>query len=145
LLLSSPERYTSYHGYDYADPLTEYYKDILVDIVVESHVAGDTFFPTEKTCRPMWLKKPFIIFASRNYLDYLHQMGFYTFCEFWDESYDGFEFGDRLVRILKLIDNLAQKTTEELEKMYLDMQFFLDHNYELLKNKNFSMEIKEIE
>lgn len=145
LLLSSPERYTAFEGYDYQDPLTYFYKDILIDIVVESHVAGKTFYPTEKTFRPMWLKKPFIIFASRDYLDYLHQMGFKTFCEFWDETYDGYETGDRLRRILSLIDNISQKSISELEDMYVRMQSILDHNYNLLVNQTYSTRITEIE
>jgi hypothetical protein len=74
LLLSSPRNYTKFDGYVYDDPLTELYRDIFVDILSESHVTGNTFFPTEKTIRPMWLKKPFIVFASKDYLEYLRHM-----------------------------------------------------------------------
>jgi hypothetical protein len=95
LLLSSSDQYTTCNGYVFSDPLTTFYKDIFVDILSESHVAGNTFFPTEKTTRPMWLKKPFIIFASKDYLCYLRQMGFRTFGDFWDETYDGYEGRDR--------------------------------------------------
>ena len=143
-LLSTSERYTKYHGYDYSDPLTELYQDIFVDLVVESHVAGDTFFPTEKTSRPMWLKKPFIMFASKNYLDYLHQMGFRTFCDFWSEEYDGYEGRDRFVKIIELIDQLAKKSITELEQMYWDMQYTLDYNYNLLINQNYNTKITYI-
>lgn len=145
LLLSSPERYTAFEGYDYQDPLTYFYKDIFIDIVVESHVAGKTFYPTEKTFRPMWLKKPFIIFASKDYLDYLRQMGFKSFCNFWDETYDGYETGDRLHYILSLIDSISQKSVSELENMYGQMQPILDHNYNLLANQIYSTRISEIE
>jgi len=116
----------------------------LVDIVVESHVAGKTFFPTEKTIRPMLLKKPFIIFGSANYLDYLRQMGFRTFADFWDEDYDGYEAADRLLKIQSLINLLASKSINELEKMYWDMQYTLDHNYNLLMTQSYHKQIKEI-
>lgn len=145
LLLSSPDRYTTTQGYDYSDPLTKFYQDILIDIVVESHVSGNTFYPTEKTFRPMWLKKPFIIFASRDYLDYLHQMGFKTFCEFWDETYDGYETGERLSRILGLIDWLSKKSINDLVEMYNAMKPILDHNYNLLAYQTYKTEITKID
>lgn len=141
ILLSPLDGYTSSEGYYYDDPLTNFYQDIFIDVVSESHVLGNTFFPTEKTIRPMWLKKPFIIFGSRNYLDYLHQMGFRTFNDFWDETYDGYEGRDRFNRILKLIDQLAQKSIRELEEMYLAMTYTLDHNYNLLKQQTFNTKL----
>lgn len=139
LLLSSPDRYTAFNGYYYDDPLTDFYQDILIDIVVESHVAGNTFYPTEKTTRPMWLKKPFITFASKDYLCYLRQMGFRTFSDFWDEDYDGYQGRDRYLRILQLIDNLSNKSISELNDMYCSMQYTLDHNYNLLQTQSYDV------
>ena len=121
------------------------YNDILVDIVSESHVSGNTFYITEKTVRPMWLKKSFIVFASKNYLDYLHQMGFKTFNDFWSEEYDGYEDRDRYVKILELIDTLAKKPIKELQQMYIDMQEIFEHNYNLLLNQNYNTNITYIE
>jgi hypothetical protein len=144
LLLSSPENYTQFTGYNYSDPLTQLYQDIFLDVVVESHVAGNTFFPTEKTVRAMLMKKPFVLFASINSLDYLHQMGFRTFADFWPETYDGYESGDRLTQIYKVIDSLAQKTPDELEQLYWAMTYTLDHNYDLLQSKRFNKRIKHI-
>jgi len=92
----------------------------------------------------MWLKKPFIIFASANYLDYLHQMGFKTFCNFWSEDYDGYEGRDRFIKILELIDNLAKKPAAELQEMYQSMQEILDYNYNLLLNQTYSTDITYI-
>ena len=144
LLQNSSAGYTATAGYHYNDPLTSMYKHALVDIVVESHIAGRTFFPTEKTVRPMLLKKPFIIFGSKDYLAYLRQMGFRTFNDFWDEEYDGFSSGDRLKKIFNLIDMLSQKTTVELEAMYWDMQYSLDHNYNLLQQHAYQTTITQL-
>ena len=137
VLLSSPERYTNCNGYDYSDPLTNLYQDIFIDILSESHVLGNTFFATEKTIRPMWLKKPFIVFASKNYLCYLRQMGFRTFADFWSEDYDGYEGRERFIKILELINNLAQHSKSELQRMYCNMQYTLDYNYNLLLTQNY--------
>jgi hypothetical protein len=148
LLLAPSDRYTATNGYYYDDKLTNFYQDILIDLVVESHVTGNTFYPTEKTVRPMWLKKPFIIFASKDYLDYLHQLGFKTFqtptSDFWSEDYDGYEGRERYVRILALIDELSKKSKEELQEMYQAMQPILDHNYNLLKTQSYNNVITKI-
>jgi hypothetical protein len=141
LTLSGTEYYTAFDGYNYTDPLTKFYQDILVDLVVESHVAGNTFFPTEKTIRPMLLKKPFIIFGSTDYLAYLRQMGFRTFADFWDETYDGYQGKERYLRIIKLIDHIAGLSREHLETMYWDMQYTLDHNYQVLTDKKYKTNI----
>jgi hypothetical protein len=120
------------------------YQNFLIDVVAETFTAGNCFFVTEKTVRPMLLKKPFIVMGSMNYLDYLHQMGFRTFSDFWDEHYDGYSGTERYHRIINLIDNLAQKKLDELETMYLDMQYTLDHNYDLLLTQCYKKGIKQL-
>jgi hypothetical protein len=121
------------------------YQHFLIDIVAETFTSGNCFFVTEKTIRPMLLKKPFIVMGSQNYLEYLHQMGFRTFADFWDESYDGYSAADRYSRILALIDQLATKSTAELETMYWDMQYTLDHNYDLLMSQGYNKRITCLE
>ena len=132
--------------YDYSrDSSITMYRDIFVDIVAETHVAGKTFFPTEKTIRPMWLRKPFIIFGSKNYLCYLRQMGFKTFNDFWSEDYDGYEGKDRYIKILELIDDLSKLPKQKLEEMYWDMQYVLDCNYNLLKTQTYTKTVTFLE
>jgi hypothetical protein len=145
LILNSTDRYTDVNGYDYTDPLTYVYRHTLVDLVVESHVIGNTFFPTEKIVRPMLMKKPFIVFASKNFLDYLHQKGFMTFTDFWDETYDGFEGRDRLTRIIDIIDRLAAKSKEELEEMYYKMEYILRNNHDLLMSQTYKQGVTLID
>ena len=144
ILQSSRDNHTQFDGYDYSDPLTAMYKNILIDVVGETHVSGNTFFPTEKTTRPMLLKKPFIVFASRDYMAYLRQMGFQTFHGFWDEDYDGFETRDRLLRMYQVIADIAARPVNELVDMYKQMQSILDHNYNLLMSQSYDTTITKI-
>jgi hypothetical protein len=144
LLQSSNDQYSP-NEYDFHDKLTELYQNILIDVVGETHVVGTTFFPTEKTVRPMLLKKPFIIFASRDYLLYLRQMGFQTFYDFWDEDYDGFETRDRLLRMYQVIQNIASRSQDELVYMYQRMQPILEHNYNLLMSQSYNKTITKIQ
>lgn len=120
------------------------YPDFLIDVVAETFTTGRCFFVTEKTVRPMLLKKPFLLFGSRDYLAYLRQMGFRTFGDFWDETYDGYSGAERLHRMFDLIDQLAKKSKDELETMYWDMAYTLEHNYNLLMSNTFTRDIKEI-
>ena len=92
----------------------------------------------------MLMKKPFVVFGSKDYLAYLRQMGFRTFNDFWNEEYDGFEGRDRLLRIYKLIDDISSRSIMELESMYWDMKYSLDHNYDLLISKKFQRRISKI-
>lgn len=145
LLRYTSEKRTAFAGYDYTDPLTSLYRDILVDVVVESHVKGNTFFPTEKIVRSIWMKKPFIVFASQNFLDCMHQMGFRSFADFWSEEYDGFEGKDRLSRILSVLDRLSQMTRADLESLWLDMRYTLDHNFDLLSTGRYKRSLTKID
>lgn len=132
--------------YDYSrDPGITLYRDIFIDIVSEAHVIGNTFYPTEKIARPIWLKKPFIVFASRDYLCYLRQMGFKTFNDFWSEDYDGYEGRDRFDRIIKLIETLAAKSQKELTDMYWNMKYILDYNFELLRTQSYTNKVTLID
>jgi hypothetical protein len=133
------------HPSIYEEQLKDYYKTFLIEIVAETWTEGNTFAPTEKTTRPINFKKPFIVYGSRDYLCYLRQMGFRTFNDFWDEDYDGYEGVERFKRILNLLDFLSKKSVKELETMYGDMQYTLEHNYTLLKNKNYNTNITPID
>ena len=131
--------------WDWTDvALLDLYKDIFVDIVSENHNQGTTFFPTEKITRPMYCKKPFVVFAGKDYLDYLHQMGFKTFWDYWPQTYDGYEQKDRYCAMLDILRTIGSKSKSELAYMLEDMQPILDHNYELLMTKNFNKKIKKI-
>lgn len=143
LLLESRDNYDPKH-YNFSDPITSHYQDCLVDVVSETHVAGKTYFITEKSTRPIWLKKPFVIFSAKNHLMYMRQQGFRTFGDFWDETYDGYEGRERYLRMLDLIDWIAGHNNNQLETMYWDMQYTLDHNYDLLMLQTYGRTVTRI-
>ena len=125
----------------HTDQLAKFYPNFLIDIVSETFITGRTFFPTEKTIRPMLLKKPFIVMGPTSFLIHLRQLGFKTFNNFWDEGYDGHEGLHRYIKILDLIDTIANKSTIELEDMYTRMQPILEHNHNLLITCGYSTEV----
>jgi hypothetical protein len=128
----------------HTDQLMQFYSDFLIDIVAETWTQGNCFNPSEKTVRPMLLKKPMIIMGPINYLEYLRQMGFRTFHDFWDEDYDGYSGADRYSKILKLMHQLSQMSVTQLESMYWDMQYTLDHNYNLLASQTYNHSVTHV-
>ena len=128
----------------HTDQLAHFYPEFLIDIVAETWTQGRCFFPTEKTVRPMLLKKPMIIMGPRDYLCYLRQIGFQTFNDFWEEDYDGYADGIRYAKILELIQQLSKLTVEQMHGMYQNMQSILDHNYNLLMTQTYSTNISYI-
>lgn len=105
------------------------YNHIFVDIVCEKMVTGQTFFPTEKTARPLATKTPFLIMSAPNYIKNLRRLGFRSFGQFWDESYDYQQGVQRVESIQRIIDDLAKLTQDQLQNLYQKMTPILEHNY----------------
>ena len=84
----------------------------------------------------MLLKKPFMVFGSRDYLAYLRQMGFRTFHDFWDEGYGEDPDNCHVPAMIQNIQQLAKLSVAELEQMYIEMTPILEHNYSRLLELN---------
>lgn len=72
--------------------ILHFYPKFRIEIVPETYTRGDTFFPTEKTARPIMAEKPILVYGPRNFLARLRDLyGFQTYGDHWDESYDDLE------------------------------------------------------
>jgi hypothetical protein len=140
LLQATPLMYDAIEGYPIdglkktvpSIDLASRYGDFFVEIVCETYTAGTSFFPTEKTWRPIMCKTPFIIQGPQNFLANLKALGIKTFDQWWDESYDYQPGRTKIEEIIKIIDMLARKSELELETMYNEMLPILEHNYNVL-------------
>jgi hypothetical protein len=102
-------------------------------IVSETSVNDNFCFITEKTVRPIIYYHPFIIWGNPHTLKRLRELGFETFPEFFNEQYDEIiDSNERLDCILKSIENLCNKSIDELHAMYLSVIPKLIKNQELL-------------
>jgi hypothetical protein len=90
--------------------ILQFYSKFDIELVSESYTRGDTFFPTEKTVRPIMAAKPVLIYGPRNFLLRLRQLGFETYHSVWDESYDQLEGPDRWHAIKHIIDSVMSST-----------------------------------
>lgn len=95
---------------------------------------------SEKTWKPIAHLHPFVIVGRPGTLEYLKQLGFKTFSDFWDESYDSIECNsDRMESVYKVITTLLNKTTEEWDELYISLIPILEWNRNKLLEVNESM------
>lgn len=107
--------------------LNEYYR-FFAELVIETYVMGNTFFPTEKTLRPIIAKTPFIAMGPKNYLANLKKMGFKTFNRWWNEDYDNYEGTPRINEIKKVVATIMTWPQEKMQQVLIEMEEILNHN-----------------
>jgi hypothetical protein len=90
--------------------ILQFYSKFDIELVSESYTRGDTFFPTEKTVRPIMAAKPMLVYGPKKFLLRLRQLGFETYHSLWDESYDQLEGPDRWHAIKHIIDSIMSWT-----------------------------------
>jgi hypothetical protein len=88
--------------------LLKFYNQFQVELVAETMCSGITFFPTEKTFRPITGRRPFLLFGPVHFLNNLRGLGFRTYSECWDESYDHYYGQERWRRIKTVIEHIIQ-------------------------------------
>jgi hypothetical protein len=125
-----------------------FYENSLVSLVTETNWDLPHVTSTEKSFKPFAEKHPFIIIGVNGALKSMHELGFKTFSEFWDESYD--EIEDPTLRLVKIIEVCKEIGTWDNEKI-LDfkrkVKSVIEHNYIVMKNsstKDIADKIREI-
>ena len=127
---------TGFIEYFDAFNISHLYEKIFVDVVCETWHEGHCFYPTEKIARAIVCHTPFLVYGGKNFLKNLHHLGFKTFNDFWDESYDNFSGVDRIVRINKIIKRISNLSIYEIKQLYQKIQEILNHNYENYNSLN---------
>lgn len=124
-------RYPMENGFDGVKP---FYDDSYINIVMETYFFSDIIHITEKTYKPIAFMQPFIMLAAPNGLKHIKDMGFKTFGQFWDESYDGeTDHTIRFLKITQLVRKIADWSQEKLDKFVYDVQPILEFNRAHLK------------
>ena len=108
--------------------IISWYDSFFCDVITETFFSGRTFFPTEKTTRPLLCRNAFVVHGPRNYLKHLRELGFRTFSQYWSEEYDHYEGYARCKKMYEVIGEIAQKDTDALHSMHNHMSELLEHN-----------------
>lgn len=105
-----------------------------VNVLTETLFENDTVFLSEKIFKPILGCQPFIVFGNPGIIQELKNIGFKTFSNFWDESYDQeLDLSKRLEKIITILKNLAVKSDQELLEMTKQMLPILEHNYQYIR------------
>jgi hypothetical protein len=114
--------------------LSDFYFEAFVDIISETRYAQPTANISEKTFQAMQYLRPFVLVAPPKALAELRSLGFKTFSEFWDESYDDeFDHGERLAKIFTLINQIFSMSNQEQRELYKKMIPVLTYNLNRFK------------
>ena len=94
-------------------------------------------FLTEKTFKPIILKMGFLIAGCKGSLKKLRNLGFKTFSDYWDESYDTLDSkGARRNALTETIKYIILNDVHVPDEI-------LEYNYNVLKEHNADQELKD--
>ena len=94
-------------------------------------------FLTEKTFKPILLKMGFLIAGCKGSLKKLRDLGFKTFSDYWDESYDDMEdWSKRKEALVQTMKDII------LDDVHVPDEI-LEYNYNVLKEHNADQELKD--
>lgn len=107
-----------------------------LSLTIETQYADDnheTLHLTEKTIRTMFFKLPFLHYANATFLAKLRAMGFETFGDFWDESYDH-ELNpyERMRKINRQVEEFNEMHWVEFHSLIAKTSDVTNYNYNKL-------------
>ena len=87
------------------------------ELSIISETTQNEFFPTEKTYKSLMLGHAFALYGGNCSLEKLHALGFRTFSNVIDESYDRAEFPlERAARLVEALKNSDDKITAKTQE-----------------------------
>lgn len=114
-----------------------YYQNSLVSIITETNFHENEVTMTEKSFKPFKEKHPFVSVAGPGALQYLRDLGFKTFSEFWDESYDTeLNPEQRMIKIGDVLETIGSWNNEQILDFRRRVKPILEHNFNVIKNLN---------
>ncbi len=105
-----------------------------IDLVTESYV-DESIALTEKTFKPLALRKPFILLSARNSHLFLKKLGFQLYEELFDYSFDNKSFDVRFKSIIKQIKSILSMPTYALHVKIESIKEKIQYNYEHVKSQ----------
>lgn len=108
------------------------YRQTRYTLVAETEHSGQRTFFTEKIAKPMLARRLFLVAANPGYLAQLRRLGFRTFHDVLDESYDLEPNLDR--RIEMILDQARILEQRDYQEVMQQCRSVLEHNHQHLLN-----------
>lgn len=106
------------------------YNQTAFSLVTETNFADDFVFHTEKIVKPILARRLFIVFGGRHYLKNLRRLGFKTFNNIIDESYD--DEPDYQRRGQLICSQLAYLLQQDQQQVLDAIRSTVEHNYRVM-------------
>ena len=117
------------------------YDQCYYSLIAETHAGNSMVFLTEKTAKPLIAKRLFITVGNRYSLKFLHQLGFKTFSDVIDESYDSIEAtNDRFAAALEQVNVLCNRDPIEVIEL---IKPIVEHNHQLIMNTDWLLHFRK--
>lgn len=118
------------------DYINLFFQQGFLHVVTETAYNYPVPFLSEKTIKPIINKRPFIIIGPPGSISQLHELGFKTFSEFWDESYDQITDNEkRLLAIVDIIKWICNQPILNIQSLCNSMSSVLNYNFEYFNTK----------
>jgi len=123
--------------------LRSWYEASLVCLVTETQGNGAVQQISEKSYKPIYYKKPFMILSTPGVLRYFRNHGYKTFSNWFPEDYDDIQNDyDRYIRVGEICKEINLWDLETKKKFFEETLEIVDYNYqrlvEVYRDKNLS-------
>ena len=113
------------------------YNQCAYSIITETNAFNEYSFFTEKIAKALLAKRLFVVFTGYNFLHNLRKLGFQTFDNVIDESYD--TIIDDKQRWTAAFEQVEKLCNMDQETVYEQIQSTVEHNYQLLVNTDWNL------
>jgi len=110
---------------DLIDP--SIYNNSWYSMVKETNVLNGIYMFSEKHAKPIMSKRLFTVVGGAGQLEALRKLGFETFADVFDESFD--KEPEYMKRYELMLDSMLRLSKEDPIKIYQKIKPILDHNY----------------
>lgn len=124
---------TEIANYNYVP--TQLYKQTAYTMVSETVSEKDLILVSEKIARPILAKRLFVVFSSPGYLNFLRELGYQTFDNVIDETYDS--IADEKQRFVAAMEQVIFLCNQDQDKILEQIQSTVEHNFNLLTNTKY--------
>ena len=119
------------------------YNESKYSLISETNDTDNEIFMTEKIWKPIISQQVFIVHGNYLYLQKLREIGFKTFGQYFNESYDLER--DPNLRVKKLVNLCKDLLNKNWKDIYLQSVSLRKHNYDTFWNREkLSEEINKV-
>jgi hypothetical protein len=113
----------------------DHYSQTFLSLIPETGFSSHSVFLSEKIWKSIRVGHPFVVVGNPGTLTELHNLGFKTFGDWWDESYDEeINLEKRIKKISKVLVKLSQLSILELKNLRRDLRDTVEFNQNLINS-----------